>query len=158
MKSLRRDLACSAILLIIAASYYFAASRIGLTALADEVGPAGLPRIYGVALALIALAIGFASWIRHRQSTDTAPVTDGPPTTRRLLRGAGAVGIGIVCLAVVAYLGYLVGMALTIAAMAVYQGERPSLRVAGISAAGAIILFVLFDVVLGVTLPTLWRG
>jgi hypothetical protein len=158
LTTLRRDLACSAILLIVAASYYGAASRIGATALADAVGPTGLPRVYAGALALLAIAIGVGALLRHRVSTQAVPDSAGPGTTRRLLRAAGAVAIGIVYLTIVSAIGYPFAMAAMIAAMAVYQGESFSLRVALIAAAGAVALFVLFEVVLGVTLPAPWNG
>jgi putative tricarboxylic transport membrane protein len=155
---MRRDLACAVILLIVAVCYYTAASRIGATALSDAVGPAGLPRSYAVALAAIAVVIGASAWIRHRIGRTGPATPERPGATRRLALGAGTIAIGIAYLAVVSVIGYPFAMALMIAAMAIYQGERPSPRVAVIAAAGAAVLFVLFDVVLGVTLPAPWNG
>lgn len=158
MTSLRRDLACSLLLLIIAIGYYAVARNIGQTALSDAIGPAGLPRVYAGALAMLAVAIGAAAWLRHRLAEPTAPESAGPAPARRLGRGAGAAAIGIAYLATVSIIGYPFAIALTIAAMAVYQGERLSLRVMLVAAAGAATLFVLFDWLLGVTLPAPWNG
>jgi hypothetical protein len=158
LTSTRRDLICSLVLLVVAACYYVAAIRIGQTALSDAVGPAGLPRIYGIALAVVGAAIGITAWLRHRLETATEPNAAGPHAPRQLARGTGALAIGIGYLATVSVIGYPFAMALLIAAMAVYQGERLSLRLLFIAAAGAAALYVLFDIVLGVRLPAPWNG
>jgi putative tricarboxylic transport membrane protein len=155
---MRRDLACSVILLIVAVCYYAAASRMGQTALSDAVGPAGLPRVYAVALAILGAAIGATALLRRRLGKTAEPGPDGPSTSRRLARAAGVVAIGVAYLAVAPVIGYPFAIALMIAAMAVYQGERPSWRAALVASAGAAVLFVLFEVVLGVTLPAPWNG
>jgi putative tricarboxylic transport membrane protein len=153
---MRRDLICSLVLLVVAVGYYIAASRIGRTALADAVGPTGLPRVYAGALAGLAVAIGLTAWLRHRVRAKTEPA--GPTAAHQLARAAGAVAIGVVYLAIVAAIGYPFAIALMLAAMAVYQGERLSLRLVLVAAAGAAALFVLFDLVLGVTMPAPWNG
>jgi hypothetical protein len=158
LTSTRRDLICSLILLIVAGGYYVAASRIGQTALSDAVGPAGLPRIYGAALAVVGAAIGVTAWTRQRLGTAVDPRPDGPNAARQVARGAGAIAIGIGYLAIVSVTGYPFAMALMIAAMAVFQGERLSLRVLLVAVAGAAALYVLFDIVLGVRLPAPWNG
>jgi putative tricarboxylic transport membrane protein len=168
VSSTRRDLACAVLLFALAVGYYVAASRIGQTALSDAVGPTGLPRVYAAALAALAAAIGTTALLRHRLGRTAEPgpnepetpglEASGPAALRRLMRGAGAVAIGVVYLAIVNVIGYPFAMAIMIGAMAVYQGERPSLRVAVVAAAGAAALYVLFDVVLGVTMPAPWNG
>jgi putative tricarboxylic transport membrane protein len=158
LTSFRRDLICSLILLVVAVCYYVAAIRIGQTALSDAVGPAGLPRIYGIALAVVGIAIGVTAWLRHRLETAADPGSASPRAQRQLVRGAGALAIGIGYLIIVSAIGYPFAMALLIAAMAAYQGERFSLRLLLVAAAGAAALYLLFDIVLGVRLPAPWNG
>jgi hypothetical protein len=158
LTSIRRDLICSLVLLVVAACYYVAAGRIGQTALSDAVGPAGLPRIYGLALAFVGAAIGVTAWLKHRFGTAADPSSDDPHAPRQLARGAGTLAIGIGYLAIVSVIGYPFAMALMIAAMAVYQGERLSLRLLFVAAAGAAALYGLFNIVLGVRMPAPWTS
>ena len=165
-----RDFICSLLLLIVGICYYAAASGLGQTALSDAVGPGGLPRIYGAALVALGIAIGGIAGLRRTLDKGAVPAPDGAGgtpgrarsegagTVQRLARGAGTVVVGVVYLVIVPAIGYPFAIALLIAAMAVYQGERPSLRVLLVAAIGAATLFVLFDVVLGVSLPAPWNG
>ena len=167
---MRRDLAASAILLIVAVAYYVASIRLGRTALSDAVGPAGLPRVYAIALTALAVTIGLNAWLidRFGSAADALPSEQGKRVDRRsaethdashrLRRAGGVVAIGIGYLIIVSLIGYPLAMALMIAAVAVYQGERPRLRTLLIAGAGATALYVLFDIVLGVALPTPWAS
>lgn len=64
--------------------------------------------------------------------------------------------IGIVYVAIVPFVGYPFTTALAILAMAIYQGEKLSWRLAIVACAGAALLYLLFDVVLGVDMPAPW--
>ena len=55
---MRKDLVASAILLCIAALYYWASTFISASSLEDEVGPRGLPNVLAVLLAMVAIVIG----------------------------------------------------------------------------------------------------
>ncbi len=153
-----RQLICSAILLIVAASYYSVASQITRSALADEVGPAGLPVVYALVLATVALALAAKAVFRPlllRSVAATAAV--GEPTLGFLLRRAGGVfAIGVGYLLIVPLAGYFLTLILVIAAMALYQGERASARLATIAVAGAAGFWLLFVRLLGIPMPALW--
>jgi putative tricarboxylic transport membrane protein len=99
---------------------------------------------------------GEAKDVSRRSRDASNGSSNDPGTSRRLARGAGVVAIGIAYLVVVPIVGYPIAMALMIGTMAVYQGERPTLRVLLVALAGAAMLFLLFDVVLGVALPAPW--
>jgi putative tricarboxylic transport membrane protein len=157
LSSVRREALCSLVLLALSAGYWAGASRIGDTALADAVGPAGLPRVYAIALAAIGVAIGLSAFVEWRLRGVAAPAAESTGAARRLLRGAGTVAIGAIYLAIVPLIGYPFAIALTIAAMAVFQGERLSWRVALVAVAGAAALYGFFDLVLGVSLPAPWK-
>jgi hypothetical protein len=77
---------------------------------------------------------------------------------RRLARALGALAIGVGYLLLVPVIGYPFAIALTIASMAAYQGERLGWRLALVACAGAGALFVLFDWVLGVSMPAPWNA
>jgi putative tricarboxylic transport membrane protein len=157
LTSLRRNLIGSVILLLVAAGYFIAANRIGSTALSDSVGADGLPRIYGISLAALALAIGAGALIRRRLAAAASAVSETPGTLHRLMRAAITVVAGAAYLAVVDVIGYPFAIAVLVAAMAVYQGERFSWRVLLIAALGGIALYVLFSFVLDVDVPAPWN-
>jgi hypothetical protein len=148
-----RDIACAAVLLFIAVLYYGAARELGETALSDSVGPAGLPSVYAAGLAILAVLIGIATLIGK-----PVPAAAAAGTGRKLLRAGGALLIGIGYLAVVSSIGYPFAIAAAIAMMALYQGERPSLRLVLVACVGAAALYGLFDLVLGVPMPAPWSG
>jgi hypothetical protein len=151
-----RDLTCSAALLIIAASYYALASGIGRSALADEVGPAGLPVLYAAVLAVLALALAAKALLRP--SLFPAPDATGakPALPFILRRAAGVAAIGIGYLLIVPLAGYFLTLAMTIAATALYFGERISARLAVIAITGAATFWALFVWLLGIPMPALW--
>ena len=149
-----RDLSCAAILLIIAAGYYSVASHIGRSALADEVGPAGLPVVYAVVLAIVALVLaGKAVLLR---AVDSAAAAGGPALGFGLRRAGGVFAIGVGYVLIVPLAGYFLTLVLVIAAMALYQGERASARLATIAVAGAALFWLLFVRLLGIPMPALW--
>ncbi len=153
-----RDLTCSAVLLIISASYYSLASGIGRSALADEVGPAGLPVLYATLLATLALALAAKALLRPlllRAAADTAEKS--APSLGFILRRAGGVfAIGVGYLLIVPLAGYFVTLILVIAAMALFFGERASARLAATAIGGAAVFWVLFVWLLGIPMPSMW--
>jgi hypothetical protein len=153
----RRDLACSLTLLAVSAVYYGLARAIGETALSDDIGAAGLPTIYAAVLAALAVLLGLGAVLRHRLVTTSAP-SDGVSPLSQLRRAGGTLAIGAAYLVVVPVIGYPFAIALAIGAMAIYQGERATLRVLLVACAGAAALFVLFDLVLGIDMPAPWNG
>jgi hypothetical protein len=153
-----RQLTCSVILLMIAAGYYSVASHIGRSALADEVGPAGLPVVYALVLAAVALALAATALFRPLLlRTVAVTAAAGEPTLGFLLRRAGGVfAIGVGYVLIVPLAGYFLTLVLVIAAMALYQGERASVRLATVAVAGAAVFWLLFVGLLGVPMPALW--
>ncbi len=151
-----RELVCSIALFAVAAGYYFAASGLSRNALSDEVGPAGLPSAYALVLAAIAIIMGLAAGtrivLRRLRSESASSLKIG----FMLRRAGGVLGIGIGFLLIVTVLGYFLATTVMLAAMLLYEGERPGLRVALAACGGAAVLWLLFDRVLGVPMPGLW--
>lgn len=143
---MNRDAALGVGLLLVAAGYYALASALPPSDLADAVGPAGLPKAYAVVLAVLSvLQIVRAS---------TRPTADAPALTRRvLLRVAGLLAIGVLYIAVVPWVGYPVAIAGLIVGTSYYQGGRLDARVWGVGVLGALALWVVFVLVLGIEHP-----
>ncbi len=153
-----RDLICSATLLGIAAGYYSLASGIGRSALSDEVGPGGLPVLYATILASLAIILAVSTLLRASLSRISAPAAnpDREPLGPLLGRAAGAFGIGVGYLLIVPFAGYFLTLILAITATALYFGERVSVRLALVALAGASLFWLLFVMLLGIPMPTLW--
>ena len=62
---MKRDLICAAVLLTIAAVYFALANGIARSALADEVGPAGLPLVYATILGALGALLAFKTLARY---------------------------------------------------------------------------------------------
>jgi len=151
-QSMRRDLMGSIALLGIAAGYFFLTTRINTSALADEVGAQGLPRVYAALLALMALGLG-ARALRGRRTAATTAQAEPGNAARTLRRAAGVIAIGILYLLILPLAGYLIATALLLAAMLRYLGEPLRWRVAATALLGAAFLWALFDRVLGIAMP-----
>lgn len=149
-----RDLVCSIALLIVAAGYYTLASGIGTSALADEVGAAGLPTAYAFALGAIGLVMALQAVVKGL--ANRAEVGEGLELGLMLRRAAGVLGIGVGYLLIVTVVGYLIALVVVLAAMLIYFGERPSGRVALAAIGGASLFWVLFDRLLGIPMPGIW--
>jgi hypothetical protein len=150
-----RDLVCAAVLFCVAIAYYAAANDISRSTLADEVGAQGLPVVYALALAAVALLLAAKSLLALAllRAPVQAPTPDAPRTASRLRRASGLLAIGVAYIVLVPLLGYLAAIAVTLAATAVYEGERPGLKLGLIAAAGAVCLWLLFDRLLGIGMP-----
>ncbi len=160
-----KDLIGALVLLLIAFGYYLLASDINQSALSDEVGAAGLPVVYAALLALIALALAARALIASRFMArgPQASLDDFSADRQKLLRAGGMLTIGIVYIATVTFIGYLVALAAVIALIAIYQGEHAGRRLAAISIGGGITFWIFFDRLLGIEMPSgfwpaLWGG
>jgi hypothetical protein len=160
-----RELIAAAILASIAAGYYALAVSIESSALADEIGPTGLPIVYAIALGTLAIALaGHALVVGFlRGAAHSAPAGNAGADRQTLVRATGMLAIGAVYLACVSWLGYIVSLAAVILAVALYQGEPFGRRIVATAAGGALSFWVFFVLLLGVEMPTgfwpiIWGG
>ncbi len=160
-----KDLIGALILLLIAFGYYVLTGNINPSALADEIGAAGVPLVYATLLAAIALTLAAKALISWRliRSDVTQPINDLQGEGRKLRGAAGMLAIGIGYIAAVTIVGYMISIAAVIACVALYQGERVGWRVARIAIGGGMAFWIFFDRLLGVDLPpgfwpALWGG
>lgn len=149
-----RDLVCSIALLAVAAGYYYLARGIASSALADEVGAAGLPTIYAFALGSIGLIMALQAIVKGL--LNRAEVREAVDLRLMLRRAGGVLGIGIGYLLIVSVVGYMIALVIVLAAMLIYFGERASARIALAATVGAGLFWVLFDRLLGIPMPGIW--
>jgi hypothetical protein len=146
---LNAELAFGVVALAAAAAYYAAARAIPASLLDDVVGSGGLPKTYGLALAVLALVqIARALVSNQRPAARSAA---GPTLSHGKTIGTLALGLGYG--AVLPWLGYAGSIALLIAATAAYQGAGLNRRVALVAAVGAAFLWALFVWLLGIPQP-----
>jgi hypothetical protein len=140
-----------ALMLVLAVVYYNSASAIPRSGLADAVGPQGLPRIYAAALAALALA----RIARRRQPATVSGVpADGRgQASTDVLRSFGLLAIGVGYVLIVPWAGYIAAIALLIGATAGYQARAWRKTDATVAVAGALFLWVLFVLFLGIRQP-----
>jgi hypothetical protein len=166
-----RDLLLGIVMLAVAAGYFLLCTRIPESALADAVGPTGLPTIYAAVLALLSVMLigsgirdrGF--WIRKTLATDlnsrseTADPGSRIPNPGSLIpdprwhRVAVLLLIGAAYVAVVPWSGYLVSIGVLIAATTWHESGVFDRRVALIAVGGAALFWVLFVLALGIPQP-----
>jgi hypothetical protein len=140
---LRRDLACAALGLALAAAYWMAAHALPTSSLADAVGAEGVPKSLAAVLALFSLLVGLRALRRRDESRERK--SHG----RALLIAA----IGFAYLLVVPFAGYLVSIALLAAVAALHYGapRRPGVALFGVGT--ALVLWLVFGALLDIALP-----
>jgi putative tricarboxylic transport membrane protein len=151
-----KDAVSSFVLLLIAFGYYSLATDINRSALADEIGAAGVPIVYAALLAGIGLALALKVMLVLYRMPSMASLEQGSlrGEGRTLLRTIGMLIIGVCYLMSITVMGYFISMAGLIFLVALYQGEKAGWRLAGIAVGGAVCFWVLFDRLLGTEMPS----
>ena len=134
---MRRSLACAAAGLVLAAAYWLAADALPRSALADEVGADGVPKLLAAMLAVLSLVVCFSRDAKE------------PPASPKSL---GVAGLGFLYAAIVSFTGYLVAAALLAAGAAFYYGARGR-NVMPFAVGTSVLLWLVFAKALGVALP-----
>lgn len=141
------------ILLVLAAAYYWAARDIPESTLSDEVGATGLPHLLAVALAGLGLILLVRSLLNKPARAVGAEAENGDGNRASLRRAIGFLLFGAGYAAVLPYLGYVVGVALLIAAVALYEGAPRRWTVPAAAIGGAVLYWAVFVKLLGVNQP-----
>ena len=150
---LTRDLVGGISAVIIGSIYLYHSTGLGSSALADSVGPAGIPLMLGLMMISLGVILCLRT-IYHLLKTGKEVKSEWQGQGIRIIRAAGLLLIGIAYLLVVQSLGYLLSIALLILLVALYQRATVSWRVFVISAGGAILLWAFFVLLLGVSMPS----
>ncbi len=153
-----RDLAFGSATLALSGVYYWRASTIPQSQLADAIGPQGLPKTYAIMLAVLSLIVIVRSVARLR--TDARPLetaaTSHADRGRVPWRVAGMLAIGVVYILVAPWLGYLLSIAALILGTTYYQGGTVNRQVAVVAVSGAIFFWLLFVVMMRIPQPPGW--
>jgi hypothetical protein len=141
---MNRDLVFGGATLAVAVIYYALSSTIPASDLADPIGPQGLPKIYAYVLGALS-AILLVNSLRAR--------LDAEESRLAVKRAAGILVIGVLYVVLVPWVGYAATIALLIAGTTYYQGAAITGRVVFAALSGAIFLWLLFVVLLGIPQP-----
>jgi len=146
--------------LAIACVYAYFTFDIPGTFLADPVGAAGLPKLYAIALAVLALSLMVRSLASRASIRETTLASDDRMSPKQHLRAVGLLLPGAAYLLLISTAGYFATIFLLIIGVALYAGARMSLRLVAISIVGAIAMWVIFDRLFNIPLPTgsLWSS
>ena len=145
---MKKDLAGSAILLIVAALYYVASTQIASSTLEDQVGPRALPSVIAALLAIIAAIIGIRALVAA-----PLPVSGEKDAEAPWPRALGMLTIGAIYIPAAGVLGYWPALLLLLIAVPLYEGMKLSWRVPVVALGGATFFWLLFNYVLGVQQP-----
>jgi hypothetical protein len=139
------------LLLALAAGYYWASGSILDSTLSDEVGATGLPHLLTLALAGLGMIL-FVRSLLIAQPAGTEPAEDKDERAT-LPRAIGFLMFGVGYVVIVQYVGYVLGVALLIAAVALYEGAARRWTVPVAAIGGALLYWAIFVKLLGVNQP-----
>lgn len=149
-----RNLAGGLLSLLLGSVYLYFAYGIHKSALADSMGAGGVPQLYGwVMIGLSILLICQAIWAYVRSHDKISWIQEWQGQGMKTIKAAGLLCFGIVYLLIVDTLGYLLSIALLLFSVALYRGAPLGLRVLVTSIGGAIFIWTIFVIVLGVHMP-----
>jgi putative tricarboxylic transport membrane protein len=144
-----RDLVFGAAGVVIAIGYYSLAAAIPESALADAVGPHGVPMVYATLLLFLSVVLV----ARSLRSRIPDPGSPSPESGVRAARVAGMLAFGAVYILLVPWLGYTIALAGLLFAVTWYLGGTISRSVAVVAVSGAIVFWLLFVRLLGIPHP-----
>jgi hypothetical protein len=155
---MNRDGWSGLLLLALAAAYYWASGSILDSTLSDEVGATGLPHLLTLALAGLGMILFVRSLLTLQPASGQAGEDKGERAT--LPRAIGLLMFGVGYVVVVQYVGYVIGVALLIAAVALYEGAPRRWTVPVAAMGGALLYWAIFVRLLGVSQPagTIFHG
>lgn len=153
---MNKDLLSGLVLLALSAAYFWAAETIPNSMLDDAFGPRGLPVVLAGLLAFLALILTARGVIGLRTPAADIAANDEEDDQRAdasMPRALGLLLIGGAYVLVLPWLGYMLSIALLIAAIALYEGARRDWRVPAAAIFGGVLFWLLFNKLLGVAQP-----
>lgn len=155
---MNKDGLSGAVLLALAAAYYWASRAILDSTLSDEVGATGLPHLLTLALA----GLGVILFVRSLLTVQPVGAEAEQDRDERatLPRAIGFLLFGVGYVVIVRYVGYVIGVALLIATVALYEGAPRRWTVPVAAIGGALLYWAIFVKLLGVNQPVgmIFRG
>lgn len=149
---MRKDLISGLVLLAVAGIYYSWSGAIADSTLSDEVGAAGLPHALAVVLAILGtLLIGRTLLARKPRTVTVDDSTD--ESDAGLPRAVGFLLFGAAYVIVLPFAGYVIGTALLIGGVALYEGAVRNWIVPAAAIGGGVFYWAIFVKLLGVHQP-----
>ena len=150
------DITLGVLALLGSAGYLYETTQIPETLLEDAVGARGVPLAIGwvmAALGAVLCARGFARG-RHGSHSSFATSESFAAAARPHGQALGLLAMLAAYVALLPYAGYVAATALLIAAVAWSAGAARSWHLPVIALAGSVFLWVMFDPMLAISLPT----
>ncbi len=148
-----KDILSGGVVIAVAGLYYLGTGQILHSSLEDAVGADGLPRILATVLAGLGVLLILRSLLTPRRKAAGEATADNGDYRASLPRALGLLAVAGGYALVAPVIGYLPAIALLIAAVALYEGIRPSWPVAVTAVGGAIGFWLFFVWLLGVEQP-----
>lgn len=152
----RREMVLGCATLAIAAGYYLMAIRIPQSDIADVIGAQGLPKTYAALLAALSIILIGRAVLARRTAVAAEPRTTvvDPAAPRHVgWRTFGMLMNGVLYVALVPRLGYILSIAGLIASTIYFQGGDLNRRSAAVAVGGALLLWLLFVRILHIPHP-----
>jgi putative tricarboxylic transport membrane protein len=150
---LSRDFIGGIAAILLGGLYLFFAFEQRVSALADSVGPAGMPKVLGFLMVALGLILCIQAAFNSIKTRATG-LSEWQGQGTQILRAFGLVGLGLVYLSLITILGYAFSIALLLAVVAIYLGAPINWRIAGIAIGGAGVLWAIFVLLLDVPMPS----
>lgn len=151
-------------MLVLAVLYWLEADTIPISPLDGEVNAAAMPKMLAVALAFLSVLLGIQAMVQfvrarnegHGQAANasSASAKDKAAGWREHARALGLIALGSAFIALLPVLGYLISVALLIASVALYMGQRKSWQLLAVTLGVALCFQLLFVQVLHIQLPS----
>jgi len=148
-----RDFAGGIAAIITGSVYLYYTLQIRSSPLADTIGPTGIPKVLGVLMVLLGVLLSLQAMYTALKSSEPVP-SEWTGQYRLVLRAAGLLVLGIMYLLIVKTLGYPISIAILLLLTTLYMGARFNWRVPAIAACGGLALWLLFDRLLGIAMPS----
>jgi len=152
-KYLDKDQAAGLFLIALGVAYYKMADRLPRSLISDRVGAEGFPKLLASALILFSVILILQSLFR--KLAGAAPEPEGSPrkTWRVFAYAGGMLGLGAAYLIIVSRAGYLLSIALLLAAALRYQKEPLSKKVLLTALLGGVFFWAFFVFALRTPMP-----
>lgn len=147
------DLALGILALIGSAGYLYQTAQIPESLLEDSVGARGIPLAFGWTMAAGGALLCLRGLLRGRNGADASPERDWASALRPHVSALGLLAILAAYVVIVPFAGYIPSTALLIGAIAWFAGAERNRYLVVIAIAGAAALWLMFDPMLGVSLP-----
>lgn len=165
---MRRNLATGIGAVVIGVGYLTMAFQLRASALADAVGPAGLPKVLGFLMLALGVVLCAQDLLHLRKARSSRAAVVAAPdgtveaepedegrglTLGGLAKAAGFLAIAVGYLLVIRTVGYPIAIGALLILLSLYGGIKPTWRVFAVGIGGAVVFWILFVEILALPLP-----